>query len=123
MTTRPDRGPGRRRATRVLVPVLALVLGAAVGIGGWIALAPSGFRGTPVGQSTDHDASLSVTINDRPGGAEVRAVVAGLGPGAAYNLVAVADDGRNYVVAAGRQPADRRPSWARCRSPRLTSRS
>ena len=96
---------GRPRAGRPALAFAAvLVLGAILGAGGWILAGPVSIHGVPAGSDTQDGTAgrLSVTVADRAGGGlDVRAVAVGLRPGLAFELIAVAEDGRNYVVARG----------------------
>lgn len=107
-TTRRDAtGPaGRRpesRARRVLGYAAVLLVGLVLGVGGVLVYPKATADRVPVGDETGTGArgQLSITVTPGAGGTDVRAVAVGLRPGAEFDLLAVAHDGRNYVAAHG----------------------
>ncbi len=104
--TRPDSRRGERRPSRRTLVVYAavLVVGLVVGAAGVLWISPGSINDVPAGnESLDTgNGRLTVTLTDRGDtGADVLAVVVGLRPGLAYELIAVGRDGRNHTVARG----------------------
>ncbi len=95
----PPVAPRRRRRAGASY-VAAVVLGAAIGVGGWAWIHPTG-SSTPVDQPIGSTAApLTVSLTARPGSGEaVTAVVVGVRPGVRFTLLAVATDGRVYEIA------------------------
>jgi hypothetical protein len=89
-------------ARAVLPYAAAAVLGLAMGAGGWAWLGPDHHDEVPVSSSAPPSAAptLAVTMTNVSGGMhQVEAVAVGLSPGVAFDLLAVANDGRVYLVA------------------------
>ena len=105
---RPARSPqspsGPNQFRRALVLAATLVLGAALGAAGLMWLGPDKLDGAAVSNDSQAGTSgrLAVTVVERAGGGiDVSVVVVGLQPGIGFELLAIAGDGRNYVVARG----------------------
>ncbi len=113
-TTKPPAPPSTRnvvaspgfapqRHQRILAYALALVAGAAIGIGGWTLWAPQSVTGVPVDDATtDSVSQLSVTLQPGTDGrTEVQATMVGLRPGVEFELLVVTSTGSTHVLASG----------------------
>jgi hypothetical protein len=118
MPTQPSRGssgPGRGSGTgpagrsrrsrlrRLAGYTMALVVGAAIGIG---AMALADRAETPpmqtVGDGQDISTDrLSVTVVEADGQTRIQAAAVGVRPGRGFQLVAVGTDGQGYLVTTG----------------------
>ncbi|MFI2710498.1 zf-HC2 domain-containing protein [Micromonospora sp. NPDC018662] len=98
--TRRPESRRRSRARPVLTYLATLLVGALLG-GGWTLYQHREPDPVPAanGTATGAQGQLAVTVTRRAGGADVRAVIVGLRPGAPYDLLAVSTDGRTLVVA------------------------
>jgi hypothetical protein len=97
-------GRSRRTGVRRLAGyAVALVAGAAIGVGGMALInQPGSTPLLPVGGNQDISTDrLSVTLVEVATGTEVRAAAVGVPPNRGFQLVAVGTDGRGYVVTTG----------------------
>jgi hypothetical protein len=97
------QGRSGSRGRRALSYAAVLLVGAVLGVGGvWLYAGLDVDRVTVGNQSTTNTrGQLSVTTAARAGNTDIRAVAVGLRPRMEYDLVAVGQDGRNYVAAHG----------------------
>lgn len=100
----------RRRATkfapavRLVAVAAAVVLILGVGVGVWVdrlAQAPPRIEVAASATDATTNAMLSVQVRDQDGSAEVRAVIVGLRPGTAFQLLAVDAGGSTHVLYRG----------------------
>jgi hypothetical protein len=96
-------GARRPRVRRLTEYAAVLIFGLAVGAAGALWISPGSINGVPAGsESVEASGRLAITLADRDDGeTDVRAVVVGLRPGVAYELIAVGRDRRNRTIVRG----------------------